>query len=166
MLEMEGIKSIKYKRKSTIIFIRYKEQNGKEASAYIDYRDRLKNDNMEDVFNSKRDLIPRTTDLSYYNWTLQKVHSSDSTFFRVDAGPNERLSFRNNTDRKIINVDLEFLEKHLNPDVKRIPIDLNIGRKKREISKKQQDNDHEYEDLENEYGYKQIVIFDYETRSK
>jgi hypothetical protein len=153
-------------RKSTIIFVRYKEQSGKEASAYIDYRDRLKNDNIEEIFNGKKDLVPRPTDLSYYNWTLQKVYSNDSTFFRVDAGPNERLSFRNNTDRKIINVDLEFLEKHLNPDVKRLPIDLSIGKKKKETKNKKVDDEHEFEELENEYGYKQIVIFDYETRSK
>lgn len=127
---------------------------------------------MEDVFNGKKDLIPRYTDLSYYNWTLQKVESRDSTFFRVDAGPNERLSFRNNSDRKIINVDLEFLERHNNPEVKRIIIDLNIGKqKKKEVNKYRnnqvkEENEHEFEDHESESGYKQIVIFDYETNSR
>lgn len=126
---------------------------------------------MEDIFNGKKELIPRQSDLSYYNWTLQRVYSSDSTFFRVDAGPNERLSFRNNTDRKIINVDLEFLEKIPNPEVKRKVIDLTIGKKKKDSFNKyrgqvKEDNENEFEDLENEYGYKQIVIFDYETRSK
>ncbi len=62
---------------------------------------------MEGVFKEGKPLLPKPTDLSYYNWTLQKVNSTDSTFFRVDAGPKERLSFKNNTDRKIINVDLE-----------------------------------------------------------
>ena len=52
-------------RKSTIIFIRYKEAKGKETSAYIDYRERLKNDDMELVFKGQKDLIPRPTDLSY-----------------------------------------------------------------------------------------------------
>jgi hypothetical protein len=163
-------------RKYSIIFIRYKEpygKEGREVSAYIDYRDKLKNENMDDIFNGKKDLIPKPTDLSYYNWSLQRVHSSDSTFFRVDAGPIERLSFRNNSDRKIINVDLEFLEKHMNPDVKRIPIDLSIGKKKKEVKNKfrskQKEPGEEEKDLENnesEYGYKQIVIFDYETSSK
>jgi hypothetical protein len=69
-------------------------------------------------------------------------------------------------------VDLEFLEKHLNPDVKRIPIDLNIGKKKKEKAAnftknlKNNEDEHEFEELESENGYKQIVIFDYETRSK
>jgi hypothetical protein len=111
-------------RKSTIIFIRYKDKKGKETSAYIDYRERLKNDEMEGVFKEGRPLLPKPTDLSYYNWTLQKVNSQDSTFFRVDAGPKERLSFKNNTDRKIINVDLEYIEKHPGLDVKRIPINI------------------------------------------
>jgi uncharacterized protein (UPF0335 family) len=75
-------------RKSTIIFIRYKDQAGKETSAYIDYRERLKSDNFELIFNGEKDLMPRTTDLSHYNWNTQKPDSSDSTFFRVDAGPN------------------------------------------------------------------------------
>lgn len=156
-------------RKSTIIFIRYKEQSGKEVSSYIDYRERLKNDNFDQIFNGERDLIPRPSDLSYYNWTIQKVHSNESTFFRVDAGPKERLSFRNNTDRKIINVDLEFLEKHPNVDVIRKVIDIDqvvktkvIDNKTLKIKRTKSENPEEKED----FGYQQIVIFDYETRSK
>jgi len=155
-------------RKSTIIFIRYKETSGKEISAYIDYRERLKTDNFEQIFIGEKDLIPRGSDLSYYNWTVQKVHSNDSTFFRVDAGPKERLSFRNNTDRKIINVDLEFLEKHPNIDVIRKSIDL--GHKVEEIKLAKhglRKNKNEEIEVEKEiFGYQQIVIFDYETRSK
>lgn len=168
-------------RKSTIIFIRYREAYGKEVSAYIDYRERLKNDNFEDIFNGKKDLIPRPSDLSFYNWTIQKVYSNDSTFFRVDAGPKERLSFRNNTDRKIINVDLEFLAKHPTLDVKRIPIEIplikldqkdeeDIENKTTENKKVLNHKEIEEEDPEKAdkqiCGYKQIVIFDYETRSK
>ena len=166
-------------RKSTIIFIRYKEAKGKETSAYIDYRERLKNDDMELVFKGQKDLIPRPSDLSYYNWTLQKVMSNDSTFFRVDAGPKERLSFKNNTDRKIINVDLEYLEKHPNSDVRRLPVNLKLlkdskltvtyvdPKKENRRRKMRKGKKDEEEKNENEtVGYQQIVIFDYETRSK
>ena len=166
-------------RKSTIIYIRYKESKGKETSAYIDYRERLKNDDMEFVFKGQKDLIPRPTDLSYYNWTLQKVMSNDSTFFRVDAGPKERLSFKNNTDRKIINVDLEYLEKHPNSDVRRLPVNLKMmkdgkvtitqldAKKENRRRKMKKGKDDDEEEKENEtLGYQQIVIFDYETRSK
>ena len=180
-------------RKSTIIFIRYKDKKGKETSAYIDFRERLKNDEMEGVFKEGRPLIPKSTDLSYYNWNLQKVASTDSTFFRVDAGPKERLSFKNNTDRKIINVDLEYIEKHPGLDVKRIPVSIKnrdgskdiikegqnnkmkitvtpVDTKKenarlKNIKKKQNDMEDEENEKEN-WGYQQIVIFDYETRSK
>ena len=179
-------------RKSTIIFIRYKDKKGKETSAYIDYRERLKNDEMDGIFKEGKPLLPKPTDLSYYNWTLQKVMSNDSTFFRVDAGPKERLSFKNNTDRKIINVDLEYIEKHPGLDVKRIPINIRNRDGSKDIIKEGQTNKAKFivtpvdvkkenaklkkankgkkgEGEENEkdnWGYQQIVIFDYETRSK
>jgi hypothetical protein len=180
-------------RKSTIIFIRYKDKKGKETSAYIDYRERLKNDEMDGVFKEGKPLLPKPTDLSYYNWTLQKVMSNDSTFFRVDAGPKERLSFKNNTDRKIINVDLEYIEKHPGLDVKRIPINVRnrdgskdilkdgknnnrakfivtpVDVKKENAKLKKNKKGKKGEEEENEkdnWGYQQIVIFDYETRSK
>ena len=179
-------------RKSTIIFIRYKDKKGKETSAYIDYRERLKNDEMEGVFKEGRPLLPKPTDLSYYNWTLQKVNSQDSTFFRVDAGPKERLSFKNSTDRKIINVDLEYIEKHPGLDVKRIPINIRNRDGSKDIIKegqptkakfivtpvdvkkenarmkkaKKKKGEVEEENEKDNWGYQQIVIFDYETRSK
>ena len=179
-------------RKSTIIFIRYKDKKGKETSAYIDYRERLKNDEMDGVFKEGRPLLPKPTDLSYYNWTVQKVNGMDSTFFRVDAGPKERLSFKNNTDRKIINVDLEYIEKHPGLDVKRIPINIRNRDGSKDIIREGQNNkakfvvtpvdvkkenarmkkgkkkkgDEEEENEKDNWGYQQIVIFDYETRSK
>ena len=177
-------------RKSTIIFIRYKDKKGKETSAYIDFRERLKSDEMEGVFKEGKPLLPKPTDLSYYDWTLQKVNSTDSTFFRVDAGPKERLSFKNNTDRKIINVDLEYIEKHPGLDVKRIPINIKNKDGSRDFKKEGQSNKAKFvvtpvdakkensrmkkankkkgeeEKEKDNWGYQQIVIFDYETRSK
>lgn len=173
-------------RKSTILFIRYKDTNGKEYSAYIDYRERLKNDNFEEIFNGSKDLIPKTTDLSYYGWNQKKVCSNDSTFFRVDAAPKERLSFRNNTDRKTINVDLDYLEQNPNLDVYRYPVELkkeeeNIDSLLQQISngrsKQRGKNKIDFSKLKNvkatkvkveekDYGYQQIVIFDYQTRNK
>ena len=172
-------------RKSTIIFIRYKDQSGKEYSAYIDYRERLKNDNFEEIFNGTKDLIPKPSDLSYYNWNLKKVCSNDSTFFRVDAGPKELLSFRNNTDRKIINVDLGYLAKNPNLDVDRTPIELkkvesnietylnNLSNKKKQnkgknfsFVKKKEINHKLGKNEQKDWGYQQIVIFDYQTRNK
>jgi len=184
-LLQERESQVKNGKKSTIIFIRYKDKKGKETSAYIDYRERLKNvSEMKEVFHEGKPLLPKPTDLSYYNWTLQKVLSNDSTFFRVDAGPKERLSFKNNTDRKIINVDLEYIEKHPGIDVKRIPINIKNRDGTKDIIKEGQQNKpkitvtpvdvkkenkklRKKDDNENDnWGYQQIVIFDYETRSK
>ena len=196
----EREREVKNGRKSTIIFVRYKDKKGKETSAYIDYRERLKNDDdMYGFFKEGKPLLPKPTDLSYYNWTMQKVTSNDSTFFRVDAGPKERLSFKNNTDRKIINVDLQFLEKHQNLDVKRIPINVKgtdgtkdiiveeeskserskvqkiipkvititpIDVKKENIKLRNKKKNKEVDDEKDNWGYQQVVIFDYETRSK
>jgi hypothetical protein len=118
--------------------------------------------------------------------------SNDSTFFRVDAGPKERLSFKNNTDRKIINVDLEYLDKHPGLDVKRIPINfknrdgakdiikegdkkekpkvivtpVNVKKENVILKKRMKKNSEEEKKEEDNWGYQQIVIFDYETRSK
>jgi len=163
---------VKNGRKSTIIFIRYRDSNFKETSAYIDYRERLKTDKFEDYFIGEKDLIPRRSDLSFYNWTTQKDFSNDSTFFRVDATANERLSFRNNTDRKIINVDLEYLTSHPNLDVKRTPVETfekKYHAKPQIINLKSNQfrNKNKIEFIEKEQiGYQQIVIFDYETRMK
>lgn len=184
--EREG--EVRNGRKSTIIFIRFKDKKGKETSAYIDYRERLKNDDMDGVFKEGKPLVPKPTDLSYFNWTLQKVTSNDSTFFRVDAGPKERLSFKNNTDRKIINVDLEYIDRHPNLDVKRIPITvknrdgtkdivqegnkaanskgvITVFDSKKENAKLKKGKKTEPGEDET-WGYQQIVIFDYETRNK
>lgn len=175
-------------RKSTIIFIRYKDQNEREYSAYIDYRERLKTDNFEEIFNGTKDLIPRQSDLSFYSWNQKKIFSNDSTFFRVDAAPKERLSFRNNTDRKTINVDLEYLEQNQNLDVNRYSIELNKNeenidalinqissnerrhkdRIKTDITRKVKFQNISKIKIDNkkDYGYQQIVIFDYQTRNK
>ena len=180
-------KDIQSGQKSTIIFVRYKDKKGVETSAYIDFRERLKDEEeMNGIFKEGRPLLPKPTDLSYYNWTLQKVNSTDSNFFRVDAGPKERLSFKNNTNRKIINVDLEYLEAHPGLDIKRIPI-MNNNRdgtkdfiqdsknskvqvthvdvmkensRLKKVNKKKMEKDND----NTNWGYQQIVIFDYEQK--
>ena len=177
--------------KFTIIFIRYKDKKGRETSAYIDYRERLKEDEMEAVFKEGVPLMPKSTDLSYYNWNIQKINSLDSTFFRVDAGPKERLCFKNNTDRKVINVDLEYIESHPGLYVKRIPVIIKNENKNEIINqvkcnnksklkvthidvkkenarlKKINKRKEKFDKYENDnWGYQQIVIFDYEIKNK
>ena len=178
--------------KFTIIFIRYKDKKGKETSAYIDYRDRLKDEEMGAVFKGGLPLMPKSTDLSFYNWNIQKVNSLDSSFYRVDAGPKERLCFKNNTDRKVINVDLKYIETHPGVYVKRIPVIIKSGNKNSDIINQVKCDDKsklkvthidvkkenarlkkinkkkgKVEKNENDnWGYQQIVIFDYDNKAK
>lgn len=97
-------------RLMTIIFLRAEVQRTKdgpvsEISGYIDYAHRLKVDDFRQYFAREKILIPRSNDLSYYNWTTQKCFSADSPNFKVDASAtNEGLLFRNKRDRKVINV--------------------------------------------------------------
>ena len=56
---------------TSIIFIRDKNAKGQEVSGYIDYAHRLKCEDFTPYFARKKKLIPRPSDLSYYNWETQ-----------------------------------------------------------------------------------------------
>lgn len=99
---------------------------------------------MEDFrpyFSGEKVLLPKTTDLSFYNWVTRTCVSNDSPNFKVDAtSGNQGLLFRNKRDRKVINV---------NPNSK--ISDSNTTRVV--VTSLRQE-------------YKQIVIFDHYTRRK
>ena len=76
-----------------------------EISGYIDLGYRLKTDDFRAYFEGRKHLIPRPSDLSYYNWATQHAQLQDSPNFRVDANSESGLIFRNKRDRKQINVD-------------------------------------------------------------
>ncbi|XP_019389855.1 PREDICTED: uncharacterized protein C4orf22 homolog [Crocodylus porosus] len=90
---------------SSIIFIRDRNSRGQEVSAYIDYAHRLKTDEFEVYFNGKKKLLPRHTDLSFYNWDRNISTSNSSPNYQVIAENACGLLFKNKCDRKIINVD-------------------------------------------------------------
>jgi hypothetical protein len=77
-------------RQQTIIFIRDKNFKGQEISGYIDYAHRLKTEvtlqsaarereptaraqgeNFTAYFAGTKKLLPKPSDLSYYNWETQ-----------------------------------------------------------------------------------------------
>ncbi|KAK9849393.1 hypothetical protein WJX84_000915 [Apatococcus fuscideae] len=101
----EREENVRNGRLTTIIFIRDRNARGQEISGYIDYAHRLKQDNMEAVFSRKRRLLPKTTDVSFYNWETQVCSSKDSATFQVLADESAGLLFKNKRDRKIVNVD-------------------------------------------------------------
>lgn len=90
---------------STVIFIRDKNSHGQEVSGYIDYAHRLKSEDFEVYFNGKRRLLPRTTDMSFYNWDSHIAVCNSSPNYQVIADNPEGLLFKYKRDRKILNVD-------------------------------------------------------------
>jgi len=123
---------------STIIFIRDKNAKGQEISGYIDYGHRLKTENFEPYFERKKRLLPRPSDLSFYNWDTQHSTSNESPNFQIMPDHEQGLLFKNKRDRKVINVD---------PKVE------SPG-----------DNSHRIDIQTTEYV--QVVIFDHMTRKK
>ncbi|XP_012875558.1 PREDICTED: uncharacterized protein C4orf22 homolog [Dipodomys ordii] len=90
---------------SSVIFIRDKNTHGQEISGYIDYAHRLKNEDFEVYFSGKKRLLPRTTDLSFYNWDSHVVVCNSSSNYQVIADNPDGLLFKYKRDRKILNVD-------------------------------------------------------------
>ncbi|GMH95596.1 hypothetical protein TrVE_jg13859 [Triparma verrucosa] len=90
---------------TTIIFIRDKNSKGQEVSGYIDYALRLKTENFEPYFEGRKQLMPKPSDLSYYNWETQTSTSNSTPNFQVIADNETGLLFKNKRDRKVINVD-------------------------------------------------------------
>ena len=53
----------------SVVYLRYLNKKGQEVSGYIDFGDRLKNEEgFGDVFSGKKRLVVKKSDLSYYNW--------------------------------------------------------------------------------------------------
>lgn len=90
---------------TTIIFIRDKNAKGQEVSGYIDFAHRLKTENFESYFERKKKLMPKVSDLSFYNWETQTSTSNATPNFQVIADNEAGLLFKNKRDRKVINVD-------------------------------------------------------------
>ncbi|XP_008068537.1 uncharacterized protein C4orf22-like [Carlito syrichta] len=90
---------------SSVIFIRDRNSHGQEISGYIDYAHRLKTEDFEIYFSGKRKLLPRPTDMSFYNWDNQVAVCNSSPNYQVIADNPGGLLFKYKRDRKILNVD-------------------------------------------------------------
>lgn len=89
---------------TSIVFLRDKNSKGQEVSGYIDYAHRLKTENFDVYFSKHKRLMPKPSDLSYYNWETQTSTANATPNFQVIAD-SEGLLFKNKRDRKVINVD-------------------------------------------------------------
>mmetsp|Transcript_5229 Transcript_5229/g.7334 ORF Transcript_5229/g.7334 Transcript_5229/m.7334 type:complete len:232 (+) Transcript_5229:112-807(+) len=101
----EREKKVRDGKLATIVFIRDKNANGQEISGYIDYGDRLEMDDFKMYFEHKKRLLPRSSDLSFYNWSTQLSTSNPSKYFQVIADSDIGLLFKSKRDRKIVCVD-------------------------------------------------------------
>ena len=92
-------------RMTSIIFIRDRNSNDQEISGYVDYAHRLKTEDFEPYFSGKKKILPRHTDLSFYNWDTNFSSSVSSPNYQVIAENITGLLFKNKRDRKIVSVD-------------------------------------------------------------
>ncbi|KAM9742618.1 cilia- and flagella-associated protein 299 isoform 1-T1 [Dama dama] len=93
------------KKLASVIFIRDKNSHGQEVSGYIDYAHRLKTEDFEVYFSGKKRLLPRPTDMSFYNWDSHIAVWNSTPNYQVIADNPEGLLFKYKRDRKILNVD-------------------------------------------------------------
>ncbi|KAF6129320.1 cilia and flagella associated protein 299 [Phyllostomus discolor] len=93
------------KQLASVIFIRDRNSHGQQVSAYIDYAHRLKTEDFEPYFNGKKRLVPRPTDLSFYNWNSNTAMCNSTPNYQVIADNPEGLVFKYKRDSKILNVD-------------------------------------------------------------
>ncbi|XP_030622180.1 cilia- and flagella-associated protein 299 [Chanos chanos] len=94
-------------KRTSIIFIRDRTGLGQEISGYIDYSHRLRTEDFEPYFSGKKKLLPKPSDLSFYNWETQVATSNDSANWEVITTNPNGLLFRVKHGRKILNVDPE-----------------------------------------------------------
>lgn len=90
----------------TIIFLRIRNEENQEISAYIDYAHRLKCEDLTKFFLGETKFIPMTSDLSFYDWHRHHCTSNETNNFHLSPGLNG-IRFRCLHDRKLVHVDPE-----------------------------------------------------------
>jgi hypothetical protein len=88
-----------------ILFIRDVNPKGQEISGYMDFSMRLKTEEWGPYFEGKKRLLPKSSDLSFFNWDTGVSTSNSSPNFQILADNEAGLLFKNKRDRKVINVD-------------------------------------------------------------
>ena len=78
-----------------IVFVRDVNAKGQEVSGYIDLAHRLKTENWAPYFEGRLKVLPRPSDLSYFNWDTQTSTSNASPNFAVIADSEAGMLFKN-----------------------------------------------------------------------
>lgn len=90
---------------NTIIFLRSLNERNQEISGYIDYAQRLKTDCFRDYFTGAAKLMPRLTDMAYFNWKTQHARCNNTTNWHVISESVHGLVFKSRRDRKVVSVE-------------------------------------------------------------
>ncbi|KAJ1502155.1 hypothetical protein HMI54_009312 [Coelomomyces lativittatus] len=88
---------------TTILFLRLFNSRGQEISGYIDLAHRFKTESFDPYFNRTKQLVPRPSDLSFYNWETQLTTSNNTPNWQVLA--ETELIFKNKRDRKLVQLN-------------------------------------------------------------
>ncbi|XP_034099250.1 cilia- and flagella-associated protein 299-like [Drosophila nasuta] len=116
---------------STIIFVQIRQRNGFDIAGYIDYEQRLRESslhkpdctNWKSVFEGKKLIKPKKSDLSYYDWHKGRIyHNSTDNFQTVSGGVG--LTFMHKADHKHIPVTDKPSKYSMNVNRVLIPSDL------------------------------------------
>ena len=122
---------------TTIIFLRDFNAKGQEISGYIDLAHRMRTEDFVPIFYRRKRLLPKPSDLSYFNWETQLSTSNSTPHYQVVADSAQGLLFKNKRDRKIVNVNPE-----MNPGDNTTRIELSTSE------------------------YVQVVFYDHSTRRR
>jgi hypothetical protein len=92
---------------TTILFLRDYNNKGHEISGYIDLAYRMRTEDFVPIFEKRKRLLPKLSDLSYYNWETQLSTSNSTPLYQVITDSTQGILFKNKRDRKIVNVNPE-----------------------------------------------------------
>lgn len=89
----------------TIIYLRDRNSKGQEVSSYIDFAQRLREDDFANIFAGRERLVPKTTDISHYNWDTNVTHSNNTPNFDVIYRGARGIQLKCKRDRRIVDLD-------------------------------------------------------------
>lgn len=104
----------------TIAYIRTTNSKGHEISGYIDLAQRFNSNSLDGmniivsqitkgVFTKTKRFLPRSTDLSFYNWVSLTASANHSPNFTVLTDSEEGILFKSKRDRNVISVNPEVI---------------------------------------------------------
>ncbi|GAU87908.1 hypothetical protein RvY_00694 [Ramazzottius varieornatus] len=89
----------------TVIYVRDRNPKGQEISSYVDYAQRLRDDDFASIFAGRDRLVPKVTDLSHYNWDTNVSHSTNSPNFDVIFHGRGGIKLKCKKDRRLVHLD-------------------------------------------------------------